>query len=107
MIYSKEDQELIQKAISFLVENFNKSGNNNKPVILHSIRLAMRLYDKGKKASVVVGALLHDLLEDTQVTLSNITSKFGIVHSSFNACSSFSTRFTKTSISIYSLYSDL
>lgn len=53
MIYSKEDQELIQKAISFLVENFNKSGNNNKPVILHSIRLAMRLYDKGKKVEVI------------------------------------------------------
>lgn len=76
-MYAKEDQELIQKAISYLVENFNKSGNNSKPVILHSIRLAMRLYDKGEKSSVVIGALLHDLLEDTQVTLADITSSFG------------------------------
>jgi len=76
-MYSKEDQESIQKAISFLVENFNKTGNNSKPVILHSIRIALRLYDKGEKTSIVIGALLHDLLEDTKVSLSDISSVFG------------------------------
>lgn len=76
-IYSKEEQELVQKAISFLVESFNKTGNNPKPVIFHSIRVAMYLYDKGADSTIVIAALLHDLLEDTQITSQEIKSMFG------------------------------
>lgn len=67
---------LIQKAISFLVTNFNTTGNNPKPVILHSIRVAMYLYDMGEEANVIVAALLHDLLEDTKTTSEEIKTAF-------------------------------
>lgn len=76
-LYTQEDQALIQKTITFLVENFNKSSHNTKPVILHSIKIAMHLFSKGAKTSIVIGALLHDMLEDTDVTLADITKNFG------------------------------
>jgi len=76
-IYSKEDQLLIEKAVTFLVDNFNRSGNNSKPVILHSLRVGMRLYEYGEKTTLIIGALLHDLIEDTKVTSIDISKSFG------------------------------
>lgn len=67
----------IQTAITFLVENFNETGHNTKPVILHSIRIAMRLYDYGYSSEIIIGALLHDLIEDSDVTKEAIAKEFG------------------------------
>lgn len=73
----KEDEELIQRAIEFLIKNYKKSGHNPKPVVIHSIRVAMYLYFSGADTNVVVAAALHDLLEDTRVTSEQITDEFG------------------------------
>lgn len=75
--YSKEGDELIQKAITFLVENFNKTGHNPKPVIIHTMRVAMYLYAQGQSVNVIVTALLHDIVEDTQVPIEEVEEKFG------------------------------
>lgn len=72
----KEDEE-IERAIQYLVHSFENSGDNPKPVILHSIRVGMNLYHRGYKRCIVISALLHDLLEDTDVTSEKIRSKFG------------------------------
>jgi (p)ppGpp synthase/HD superfamily hydrolase len=77
MARNREDDKLIEAAIKFLVESFVKSGNNPKPVILHSIRVAMHLEDLNYGRDVIIGAILHDLLEDTDVVKEEILEKFG------------------------------
>ena len=57
------DREL-ERAIVFLVLQMERAGNNPKPVVLHSIRVALYLYDQGCGGDIVVAAL-HDLLEDS------------------------------------------
>ena len=72
----KEDEE-IERAIQYLVHSFESSGSNPKPVILHSIRIGMNLYNRNYKKRIIISGLLHDLLEDTKVTSDEIRSKFG------------------------------
>lgn len=72
----KKDQEL-EEAIKFLVSEFDRSGHNPKPVIFHSIKVAMYLYDLDYPHHVIIAAVLHDLIEDTTVTKENIAEKFG------------------------------
>ena len=72
----QEDKE-IEGAIVYLVHSFEPSGETPKPVILHSIRVGMDLYNRDYKKCIVIAGLLHDLLEDTDVTPEEITSKFG------------------------------
>lgn len=71
-----EDEE-IERAIIYLVNSFEVSGSNPKPVVLHSIRVGMDLYERGCEKRVVIGGLLHDLIEDTAVEKDEIGSKFG------------------------------
>jgi (p)ppGpp synthase/HD superfamily hydrolase len=67
----------IEKATSCLVTNYNKSGHNQKPVILHSFRVAMMLLEMGYKKKIVIGAILHDILEDTDMTSEQLKEEFG------------------------------
>lgn len=76
--YSKKENQLIEKAIVFLVAEYSKSGFNDKPVIFHSLRVACLLAENGSPATTVMAAVLHDLLEDSQVTLRQIEKKFGV-----------------------------
>ena len=69
--------EEIERAIQYLVHSFESSGDNPKPVILHSTRVGMELYDRGYEQDIVVAGFLHDLVEDTAVTEAEICSRFG------------------------------
>ena len=71
------DDEEIERAVRYLVHSFETSGDNPKPVILHSTRVGMDLYDRGHETPVVVAGFLHDLVEDTDVTPDEIRSEFG------------------------------
>ena len=71
------DDYRIQNAICFLVNKFTQSGHNPKPVILHSIRVAMRVYELNYPENTVIAALLHDLIEDTDTTKKEISKEFG------------------------------
>lgn len=75
--YSKKDSRLIEKAVIFLVAEYSKSGFNKKPVIFHSLKVACLLAENGSPATTVAAAVLHDLLEDSQVTAKQIQKKFG------------------------------
>jgi len=66
-----------QAAVDLLVRNFMATGHNPKPVIWHSLRVGMRLYDVGFPRHVVIAALLHDLLEDTAIAPHEIATVFG------------------------------
>jgi hypothetical protein len=72
-----EEDEEIERAIRYLVHSFESSGDNPKPVILHSTRVGMDLYDRGYEKRIVVSGFLHDLLEDTDATSDEIRSRFG------------------------------
>jgi (p)ppGpp synthase/HD superfamily hydrolase len=71
-----EDEE-IERAIRYLVGSFEASGDNPKPVILHSTRAGMNPYDRGYEKRIVVSGFLHDLPEDTDVTADEVRSEFG------------------------------
>ncbi|MFC7175946.1 hypothetical protein [Halosegnis marinus] len=42
-----DDDEEVERALRYLVDSFESSGDNPKPVILHSTRVGMDLYDRG------------------------------------------------------------
>lgn len=75
--YTKEENDLVEEAIVFLVAEYSRSGHNPKPVIFHSLRVGMKLAELGEEAKVVASVLLHDLLEDSAVGTEQLTEKFG------------------------------
>ena len=76
--YTKIENGLIEKAIIFLVNEYTKTGFNEKPVIFHSLRVACLLTETDVSVNTVVAAVLHDLIEDSEVRLEQISKEFGI-----------------------------
>lgn len=72
-----ETNKQIEEAIKFLVFAIHKSGKNPKPVILHSIRVGLHLYNLGYDKDIVIAAILHDIIEDTETKIEEVESKFG------------------------------
>ena len=68
----------LEFAIKFLVKAFNELGNNPKPVILHSIEVAIYLKNLDYNEKIITGALLHDILEDTSISKKEIKESFGL-----------------------------
>ncbi|MEI7777575.1 MAG: HD domain-containing protein [bacterium] len=74
---SPEDSFVVEKAVSYLIYNYNESGHNPKPVILHSLRIANILMEMGYDKKIIIGAILHDIIEDTNVTPEKLKKDFG------------------------------
>lgn len=74
--YSENDKQ-IEEAIKFLVFAIHESGKNPKPVILHSIRVGLYLYNLDYDKDIVVAAILHDVVEDTDIEIKEVEVKFG------------------------------
>ena len=64
-------------AIITLSLAFDQSGENEKPVILHSIRVGMCLFNYGYCFDVVISGILHDILEDTEYSADKLTNQYG------------------------------
>ena len=76
---SEEDKHLIRKAFDVAVdahkEQRRKSG---EPYIYHPIAVAKIVaYDIGLDAVSIASALLHDVVEDTPITIEEIAQQFG------------------------------
>ncbi len=73
------DFEKIQVAFDFAREKhegqFRKSG---EPYICHPIEVAKLVVEFGLDNDSIVAALLHDIIEDTDVSFDDLKSKFGI-----------------------------
>lgn len=71
---------LIDKAIIFALRAHagqQRKTGNEIPFIAHPFGVAMLLQGMGCPESVVVAGLLHDTVEDTAATLSDIEAEFG------------------------------
>jgi (p)ppGpp synthase/HD superfamily hydrolase len=67
------------KAISFAILKHGAATRKfgNVPYVVHPISVAMRLASIGARKEIVIAALLHDTIEDTETTLSEISVEFG------------------------------
>lgn len=70
------DQDL-DRAFHFAAARLDESGRNPKPVLLHSAKVALPLYNLGYERDIVVAAALHDLIEDADTTRTDIEAEFG------------------------------
>ncbi len=73
---SPEESFKVEKAISYLVEKYKESGKNPKPVILHSLRLGVYLLEHGYETDIIIVGILHDLVEDSDVSVGDIKNDF-------------------------------
>lgn len=74
----KEELQRIQEAFEFAERahhgQIRKSG---EPYILHPLAVAEILVDMGMDPTSIIAALLHDVVEDTTVSLEAVEQKFG------------------------------
>lgn len=76
--YGVIECELIKKAYQF-AENAHTSQNraSGEPYITHCLSVAMILADLKVPPVVIAAALLHDTVEDTSITLEELSNHFG------------------------------
>jgi len=75
--YNPIDNNEIERAVKFMVASFAKHKKAGKPVVVHSLRVAFYLDFLGYPKEIVIAALLHDILEDSEVTLEELKKRFG------------------------------
>src|ERR1700732_4899766 len=72
------DIEVLRRAFEFAAEQhraqLRKSGD---PYLSHPLEVAHILADMKLDSTTLCAALLHDVVEDTKVTLERLTSEFG------------------------------
>ena len=66
-------------AFQYVAYKLRETGHNTKPVLFHSFKVAYQLYKYNYSEEVVISAILHDLIEDTNVKKEDIANKFGDV----------------------------
>ena len=71
------DKHEIERALFFLSNALQDSGHNTKPVLLHSIQVAEMLWERGFPQDVVIAAVIHDVVEDTDITIDDVEQSFG------------------------------
>lgn len=76
-VKAPEKQIDLEKAIIILVDCVKQYCNNDKPLILHSLRVGFKLLEINQPNEVVIAGFLHDLLEDTNCKIEQIKEEFG------------------------------
>jgi guanosine-3',5'-bis(diphosphate) 3'-pyrophosphohydrolase len=84
MTFEEADISLILKALSFSASTHKdqrRKGAEGSPYINHPIEVAETLWNIGgvREISIIVAAILHDTVEDTETTLAEIEEHFGPV----------------------------
>ena len=82
MTFAVDDVSLMLKAFKYAADKHQdqrRKGANAAPYINHPIAVAEMLWRIGgvRDASVIVAAILHDTVEDTDATLLELESDFG------------------------------
>lgn len=75
-IIAHEDR--LEEVIHFLIRALeDKPKRGKKPVAMHSLRVGFSLLSLGFEIDVVIGGLLHDILEKTSLSGNHIARRFG------------------------------
>ena len=75
---SETDQSLILSAYTFSEEKHRgQTRNSGEPYMTHALAVAQNCADFGMDTETIVGALLHDVLEDTDTSEEEIGTVFG------------------------------
>ncbi|MCI8361591.1 MAG: bifunctional (p)ppGpp synthetase/guanosine-3',5'-bis(diphosphate) 3'-pyrophosphohydrolase [Clostridia bacterium] len=75
----KSDSKIIQKAYNFAVEKHGEQlRKSGEPYIIHPMQVANILAELGLDDSTVCAALLHDVVEDTEVTHEDLIREFSL-----------------------------
>ncbi len=71
-------QNIINKALLFSIEAHNKQvRKDGKPYICHPITVGLILSKNGASDDLICAGLLHDTIEDTDITKDQILEEFG------------------------------
>ena len=70
-------EKKMDEALHYVAKKLSESGHNSKPVLLHSFKLGMSLYMNNYSEKVIIAGILHDLIEDTNVSGADIEVKYG------------------------------
>jgi len=76
-IGNQQLQIKFERAMKLLCEHVSISGEREKPQLMHSLRVGMYLFDNDYSEDVVIGGLLHDMLEWTDCAEDTIREEFG------------------------------
>ncbi len=77
-VSKKVDSKLIMKAYNFALEKHgDQKRNSGEPYIIHPLQVAYTLAEMGLDEPTISAALLHDVVEDTDVTDEDIKNEFG------------------------------
>ncbi len=72
------NKEIILSAYEFAKEaHEGQKRKSGEPYIIHPISVATMLVEMGMDTDTVAASLLHDVVEDTEVSLQQVQSKFG------------------------------
>lgn len=75
---SSDDQKLLQEAYAFAEKaHANQKRRSGEPYIIHCLAVGLTLREIGMDATTIAAGFLHDVPEDTEVTLAEIEKKFG------------------------------
>lgn len=66
-----------EQALRFLSEKMPDANDLPKPTLFHSVGVGMYLHNHGYNSSICIAGLLHDLVEDSDVTIESIQNMFG------------------------------
>jgi guanosine-3',5'-bis(diphosphate) 3'-pyrophosphohydrolase len=76
--YSLADRELVQRAYRVAEESHHEQKRaSGEPYVYHCVAVAQILADLSVPPEVVAAGLLHDTVEDTNITLEDIRRDFG------------------------------
>ena len=74
----KVDSKLIMRAFNYANKNHGEQcRRSGEPYIIHPLNVAYILADIGLDDSTICAALLHDVVEDTEITDQDIKQEFG------------------------------
>lgn len=77
-LFTEQEVEVIDEAYNVANKaHFGQLRYSGEPYIIHPIEVARILCDLGMDSSSVVVALLHDTVEDTNITVEYIRERFG------------------------------
>ena len=76
--FSKEELIVLDKAFQVANEKHKEQKRSSgEPYIIHPVSVAKIVLDYGMDCASVVAALLHDTVEDTDLTLEQVDELFG------------------------------